>query len=192
MSELPRSWSPSQTTARQREIIRLMALGVSFPRIAEELGNITESAARKLGRRALISQAADLRSAESFAAALALHMTRYELLLSVWFPKAMAGDDKAADLVGKYMSQIGDIQGFKTMPREFGNGDGDEPASADLVKMALDRLEQLHERLQGPSTIDGEVVEDGAQAVTEEDQSMGDPRAETPSPSLAVSEGQTS
>jgi hypothetical protein len=148
-----------------------MALGVSFPKIAQELGNITESAARKLGRRALISQAADLRSAESFSAALALHMVRYELLLSVWFPKAMAGDDKAADLVGKYMSQIGDIQGFKTMPRDTGGGDGDEPASADLVKMALDRLEQLHERMKEPATIDGEVVNDDEPAAAgEEDQ----------------------
>jgi hypothetical protein len=154
---LPRSWSPSQTTARQREIIRLMALGRTMPEIAKELGNITESAARKLGRRALIAQAEDLRAAGSWEASLALYLVRYEMLLAVWLPKALAGDEKAADLAGKYLVQVGRVSGFEAIPREPGSGDDDGPAGADMVAAVLDRLEQLHERLK-PPTIEGEVL----------------------------------
>lgn len=160
MSDLPRTWSPSQTTARQREIIRLMALGVPMPEIAKKLGNITESAARKLGRRALISQAADLRATGSFEAALALYMIRIEMLLSVWLPKALAGDEKAADLASKYLSQVADVNGFKTMPRDFGQNGDDGPAGDDLVAAVLDRLEQLSQRLNPAATIDGEVIDE--------------------------------
>jgi len=164
MADLPRTWSPSQTTARQREIIRLMALGVPMPRIAEQLGNITESAARKLGRRALIAQAADLRATGSFEAALSLYMIRIEMLLSVWLPRALGGDEKAADLCGKYLSQVADVHGFKTMPRDFGQGGDDSPADADLVAQVLDRLEQLHVRLT--PTIDGEVIDEEKEDAT--------------------------
>jgi hypothetical protein len=158
---LPRSWSPSQTTARQREIIRLMALGVTMPEIARQLGNITESAARKLGRRALIAQADDLRAAGSYEAGLALYLTRYEMLLSVWLPKAVAGDEKAADLCGKYLVQVGRVSGYEALPREDTGGDDDGPAGADMVAAVLDRLEQLHERLNpAPTTIDGEVIDE--------------------------------
>lgn len=160
-SDLPRSWSPSQTTARQYEIIRLMALGVSMPEIARRLGNITESAARKLGRRALIAQAADLRATGSFEAGLALYLYRYEMLLAAWFPKAMAGDEKAADLVGKYLVQIGRVSGYENITRDPGSGDDDGPASPDLVQSALDRLEQLSQRLNPAApTIEGEVIDD--------------------------------
>lgn len=158
MADLPRSWSPSQTTARQREIIRLMALGVSMPNIARQLGNITESAARKLGRRALIAQAAELRATGSFEEALALYLLRVEMLIAVWLPKALAGDEKGADLTHKYLSMVADVQGFKTMPRDFGAGDGDQPAPADLVAGVLDRLEQLSQRLN--PVIEGHVVDD--------------------------------
>lgn len=156
---LPRSWSPSQTTARQREIIRLMAIGVPMPKIAEQLGNITESAARKLGRRALIAQAEDLRAAGAWEAGLALYLTRYEMLLSVWLPKALAGDEKAADLCGKYLVQVGRVSGYEAIPREGGSGDDDGPATPDMVAAVLDRLEQLSERLN-PATIDGEVIDE--------------------------------
>lgn len=158
-SDLPRSWSPSQTTARQREIIRLMALGVTMPEIARRLGNITESAARKLGRRALIAQAADLRAAGSFDEALALYLIRVEMMLSTWLPKAFAGDEKAAEISHRYLSMVADVQGFKAMPRDSGAGDADQPAPADLVAGALDRLEQLAQRLN-PGVIDGQVVDD--------------------------------
>lgn len=185
MGDLPRSFSPSATTARQREIIRLMALGVKMPEIARQLGNITESAARKLGRRALVAQAAELRSMAGFEVALALHMVRYEMLLSVWMPKAVAGDDKAADLVGKWLGQIADINGFKQVLKGA-PGDGDDaPAPADLVAGVLDRLEQLHERLRPSNVIDGDVVdeeeeeEDLSPGVTFEDQTTSDPPAST-------------
>lgn len=131
-----------------------------MPQIAQELGNITESAARKLGRRALIAQAADLRATGSFEAALSLYMIRIEMLLAVWLPKALAGDEKAADLAAKYLSQVADVHGFKTMPRDFGQNGDDGPASDDLVAAVLDRLEQLHQRLTPTATIDGEVVDD--------------------------------
>ena len=135
-----------------------MALGVNMPKIAQQLGNITESAARKLGRRALIAQAAELRAAGSFEAALALYLTQVNMLLSVWMPKALAGDEKGADLTHKYLSMVADVWGFKTMPRDFGKGDDDGPADEDLVKAVLDRLEQLNQRLT-PTTIDGDVVD---------------------------------
>lgn len=168
---LPRSWSPSQTTARQREIIRLMALGVPMPKIAQQLGNITESAARKLGRRALIAQANDLRAAGSFEQALALYLIRVEMMLSVWLPKGLAGDEKAAEIAHRYLSMVADVHGFKTMPRDFGNGNDDGPAGDDLVNAVLDRLEQLHQRLN--PTIEGEVIDD------EEEGSTADVDAET-------------
>jgi hypothetical protein len=171
---LPRSWSPSQTTARQREIIRLMALGVTMPDIAKQLGNITESAARKLGRRALIAQADDLRAAGSWEAGLALYLTRYEMLLAVWLPKALAGDEKAADLAGKYLVQVGRVSGFESVPREYGPGDDSEPAGADMVAAVLDRLEQLHERLK-PPTIDGEVVEQEEEGTPDAPTNEGQP-----------------
>ena len=183
-SNLPRSWSPSQTTARQREIIRLMALGVPMHKIAAELGNITESAARKLGRRALIAQAEDLRSAGAYEAGLALYLTQYQMLLAVWLPKALAGDEKAADLCSKYLVQIGRVSGYEAIQRDPGDGDDDGPAGADMVAQVLDRLEQLHERLKPPTTIDGEVINEEKEA---DSGSAGREGVEAPSPVQPVS-----
>lgn len=186
MSELPRSWSPSAVTARQREVLRLLCLGVKYPEIAKQLGNITESAARKLGRRALVAQARELRSMEGFETSLALHMLRYDMLFATWFPKAVAGDEKAAQLVGTWMGQIADINGFKQILKSDQLGGDDSPAGADLVAGVLDRLEQLHARhFGGGEVIDGEFLdkEDGEEdeiqlpTVTQEDQSTAGPRA---------------
>lgn len=167
-SDLPRSWSPSATTARQMEVIRLLAIGVKYPAIAKQLGNITESAARKLGRRALVALAKDLRSMAGFESALALHMVRYDMLLAVWMPKALAGDDKAAQICGTYLGQIADINGFKQILKADQLQGDDAPAPADLVAGVLDRLEQLHHRLNPGGVIDGEVVDEQDEDADEE------------------------
>lgn len=147
-SPLPRSFPPTAVTARQREVLRLRALGTPVPEIARQLGGVTESAVWKLLKRALIAQAAELRSTEAFETSLALQMIRYELLLSKWFPRAMALDKDAADVALKLMSQIADVNGFKSIRIMPGDGKqaGTPAAPQILVTSVLQRLEQLSER----------------------------------------------
>lgn len=161
-SPLPRSFPPTAVTARQREVIRLRALGTPVPEIARRLGGVTESAVWKLLKRALAAQAAELRTTEAFEAALALHVARYEMLLSPWMPKAIALDKDAADVVLKILSQIADVSGFKSIKLVPDTGPADRvSAPAAMIASVLDRLEQLHERHNAPpATIDGETVEE--------------------------------
>lgn len=164
-SPVPRSFAPTAVTARQREVLRLRALGTPVPEIARQLGGVTESAVWKLLKRALAAQAAELRSMEAFELALALQMMRYELLLSKWFPRAMSLDKDAADVALKIMSQIADVNGFKSLRIVPGQGRTGEPpiAPQTLVTAVLERLEQLSDRF----AVSAPAIEAG-QSETEE------------------------
>lgn len=147
-SPIPRSFPPTAVTARQREVLRLRAIGTPVPEIAQKLGGVTESAVWKLLKRALAAQAAELRSTGAFETALAMQMVRYELLLSKWFPRAMSLDKDAADIALKIMGQIADVNGFKSLrivPDP--GGTANTPAAPQtLVTAVLERLEQLSDR----------------------------------------------
>lgn len=162
VSPLPRSFSPSATTARQRHCIELMSLGRTAAQIAAEMGGITENGARKLMKRALMGQAAELLSADAFARAAALYLLHHDAMMQAWFPRAVGThpDKDAADVALKLMNLFADVYGLKTIniqplaPVEEGSG----RVGADVVQVVLARLQELSDRQQPPA-IEATVAE---------------------------------
>ena len=162
-SPLPRSFSPSATTARQRKVIELLSLGKKVREIADEMGGITEDGVRKLMRRALTAQAADLRSADAFDRAAATYLIRHDALMESWFPLAIGRtpNKDAADVVLKLMNLFADVYGLKAAikvePVSAGEG-GHARVEAEVVEVVLGRLQELSER-QRPAEIEGTATE---------------------------------
>lgn len=164
-SPLPRSFSPSATTARQRRVIELLSLGKKVREIAAEMGGITEDGVRKLMRRALTAQAADLRSADAFDRAAAIYLIRHDALMEAWYPAALARDKDAFDAVYKLMNLFAEINGLKAPIKiePVGAGEGAHArVGAEVVEVVLGRLQELSER-QRPAAIEGTATEAAAE-----------------------------
>lgn len=168
-SPLPRSFSHSQTTARQRKVIDLLANGVKPKDIAAEMGGITENGVRKLMARALAAQAQFLLSDGAFATAAAIYLTRHDALLAAWFPHAIGGfvngeqvplSKDAADIVMKLMNMYADVYGLKAPVKV--QPVAAEPAptrpTVDLVSAVMDHLDELAARMGPPPVILEEEV----------------------------------
>lgn len=173
-SNLPRSWSPSAATARQRKVIELLAMGKQVPQIARELA-ITDNAVWKLMRRALANQAKDLQTPEGFDRAKALYLLHHDAMMATWFPRAVGThpDEKAADIVMKLMSLYADVSGLKAPVKIEPVGDGVELARPEVVALVLDRLDELAARSTPPKEIEGEVVDTQSPSIDELSPSPG-------------------
>jgi hypothetical protein len=93
------SKSKRAVTARQQRVIELAALGVPMEKIAKMMGSVRIDTIRDLLDRALAAQAETLREEGAWERAYVLQTARLDMLMRTWMPKALAGDDKAADKV---------------------------------------------------------------------------------------------
>jgi DNA-binding CsgD family transcriptional regulator len=181
-SPLPRSFSPSATTARQRRVIELLANGKKAREIAHELGGITENGARKLMARALAAQARRLLSEEAFEQAAATYLGWHERLFEAWMPYAvgyvdgqtMKPDKDGADVVLKLMKQYADVYGLNA-PIRVQPVAADDPGAvrpeADIVTAVMTHLDELSERMgliggPPPVVIEGESTPTESPSVT--------------------------
>jgi hypothetical protein len=169
-SPVPRSFSRSATTARQREAIKLLANGVTAKEAGRQLGGITENGVRKLWARALRQQAKEMRTADAYERGLAMVMLRLEALLATWLAKGIAGDKDGADIALRTLALIMRVCGYddqrSTRPQV---GDGGDPATdgpgqplpAAQLAGVLSRLEDIGNRLatNGQPVIEGEITE---------------------------------
>lgn len=158
-SPVPRAFSHSQTTARQRKVIDLLANGVKPVEIAKQLGGITENGVRKLIARALKAQAADLLSTGAFERAAGLYLLWNERLMAGWMPYALPRvhngetvppDKDAADVVIKLMKQFADVYGLnapiKVQPVDPATANAPRP-EGEVVAAVMAHLDELSERM---------------------------------------------
>lgn len=151
------SRSKNAVTARQRRAIELRALGLPLAKIAEMMGSVRVDTIQGLIDRALAAQALELREAGAWEAAYVLHTERLDMLMRAWMPRAMNGDDKAANLVEKLLTHYERLQGLAAPQRleaevkvEQGTG------RADVIAAVLSRLDDVKLRQQ---IIDGTAVD---------------------------------
>lgn len=152
------SRSSQAVTARQRRAIELAALGTPLDVMAKMLGSIRIDTMQNLLRRALANQAAQLREEGAWEAAYVLHTQRLDMLMSVWMPKALAGDDKAAGIVDKCLTHYERLQGLAAPQRLEVEATVDEvgDSRAAVIAAVLSRLDDVKLRQQ---IIDGQAVD---------------------------------
>ena len=157
------SRSSTAVTARQRRAIELAALGTPLDVMAKMLGSIRIDTMQNLLRRALANQAAQLREEGAWEAAYVLHTQRLDMLMATWMPKALAGDDKAAALVDKYLTHYERLQGLAAPQRLEADVKVDQGVGrADVIAAVLSRLDDVKLRQQ---IIDGTAVDAEAEEV---------------------------
>lgn len=152
------SRSKNAVTARQMRVIELAALGMSWAEIAKEMGSVRVDTIQDLLRRALAAQAEHLRAEGAWEAAYVIHMRRLDMLMACWMPRALAGDDKAAAQVDKWLTHYERVQGLAAPQRlevEATVDDQTDNRSA-LVAAVLSRLDDVKLRQQ---IIDGTAVD---------------------------------
>jgi hypothetical protein len=157
------SRSKVAVTARQRQAIELRARGVPMDQIAEIMGNIRRDTLTQLINRALSAQAMELREEGAWERAYILQTTRLDLLMATWMPKALAGDDKAADKVDKWLTHYERLQGLAAPQRLEAEVTVDDrtDARAEVIAGVLARLDDVKKRQQiiDGSAVDAEVEE---------------------------------
>lgn len=174
-SPVPRSFSKSATTARQRAAIDHLANGLTAKETGQRLGGISENGVRKLWARALRAQAASMRESDAYERGLALILLRLETLLLPWLAKGIAGDKDGADIALRTLALIMRVCGYddpKTTRPQVGDG-GDttaagpgQPLAPSQVAGVLERLEDIGARLAEAApqaAIEGHVVEEQPQ-----------------------------
>jgi hypothetical protein len=166
-SPVPRSFSRSAITARQRQAIMLLANGVTAKEAGRQLGGISENGVRKLWHRALRAQAREMRTVDAYERGLTTIMLKLEALLAPWLTKGIAGDKDGADISLRTIALIMRVAGYDspatTRPQP---GDGGEPAdgpgmplNAAQVADVLARLEGIGNRLsEAAPVIDGQLA----------------------------------
>lgn len=149
-SPVPRSFSRSATTARQRQAIVLLANGVTAKDAGVELGGISENGVRKLWNRALRAQARDMRSADAYERGLTAIMLKLEALLSPWLIKGIGGDKDGADISLRTIALIMRVAGYDdpaaTRPQP---GDGGTPADSPGLPLNASQVAEVLARLEG-------------------------------------------
>ena len=156
------SKSKRAVTARQRRVIELAALGTPIAEIAKLMGSVRVDTIQDLLGRALANQAEELRSEGAWERAYALHVQRLDMLMAVWMPKAIAGDDKAADKVDKLLTHYERLQGLAAPQRLEAAVIVEDGADtrATVIAAVLARLDDVKIRQQ---IIDGDVIADDAE-----------------------------
>lgn len=174
-SPVPRSFSRSATTARQRQAIDLLANGLTAKEAGRRLGGISENGVRKLWARALRAQAAEMRNSDAYERGLALILLRLETLLLPWLAKGIAGDKDGADVALRTLALIMRVCGYDspaTTRPQIGDG-GDtaadtgpgQPLAPAQVAGVLERLEDIGNRLSDAAraqTIEGQLADQPA------------------------------
>lgn len=158
------SRSKNAVTARQRRAIELRALGLPLTKIAEMMGSVRVDTIQNLIDRALANQAQELREAGAWEAAYVLHTERLDMLMRAWMPRAMNGDDKAANLVEKLLTHYERLQGLAAPQRLEVEATVDDQAGsrAAVIAAVLSRLDDVKLRQQ---IIDGSAVDAEAEEV---------------------------
>lgn len=156
------SKSRRAVTARQRRVIELAALGTPIAEIAKQMGSVRVDTIQDLLDRALANQAEELRSEGAWERAYALHIARLDALMAAWMPKALAGDDKAADKVDKWLTHLERVGGLAAPQRLEAAVVVEDGADtrANVIAAVLARLDDVKIRQQ---IIDGDVIADEAE-----------------------------
>ena len=156
------SKSKRAVTARQRRVIELAALGTPIAEIAKLMGSVRVDTIQDLLGRALANQAEELRSEGAWERAYALHVQRLDMLMATWMPKAIDGDDKAADKVDKLLTHYERLQGLAAPQRLEAAVVVEDGADtrATVIAAVLARLDDVKIRQQ---IIDGDVIADDAE-----------------------------
>jgi hypothetical protein len=152
------SKSKRAVTARQQRVIELAALGVPMEKIAKMMGSVRIDTIRDLLDRALAAQAETLREEGAWERAYVLQTARLDMLMRTWMPKALAGDDKAADKVDKWLTHYERLQGLAAPQRLEAAVTVDDTSvgRAAVIDAVLARLDDVKMRQQ---IIDGQAVE---------------------------------
>lgn len=152
------SKSKRAVTARQQRVIELAALGVPMEKIAKMMGSVRIDTIRDLLDRALAAQAETLREEGAWERAYVLQTARLDMLMRTWMPKALAGDDKAATMVDKWLSHYERLQGLAAPQRLEAAVTVDDASvgRASVIEAVLARLDDVKHRQQ---IIDGQAVE---------------------------------
>ena len=172
-SPVPRSFSKSAMTARQRKAIDLLANGVTAVEAGRQLGGVSENGVRKLWNRALAAQAREMRSADAYERGLAALMIRLEAMLLKWLPRAHQLDKDAADICLRTFALMMRISGYDAPNSTRPHAADDEPDDNQLatagkvlppeqIAGVLDRLETIARKIneaQSGNVIEGETVE---------------------------------
>jgi hypothetical protein len=137
--------------SRDTLIYRLHLAGVSYRDIAKRVG-ITKQAVHKIVQREL-AKAAVVRD-DLEAEAETEHLERLSTLLSVQWPKAIAGDSRAAEFCRRLMVDIARLKGLNTSvaerlaPLRGGRDDdgfGDDEVDVDELEAWRKRRATLYE-----------------------------------------------
>lgn len=138
---------PSETVKRDRRVLELRRKGLTFDKIAEQVGLANKGSAQKAYKRALERTGGPEMDQDQ---ARAQQIDRLHKLRSAFWPKATRGDPQAGRLVLHIERHITHVQGLalstaKTVPLpDDGDGDGTVvPAS---------RMEELRKELKRDSS----------------------------------------
>ena len=110
----PPKASPRGLTAteRQAEALRLRKAGLTFEDIAQTLGYSDKSSAHKAVLAALRETLRE--PAEEYRE---LHRTRLEAIYAAYYPKALAGDEKAAAICHRSLADLAELDGLNAPKR---------------------------------------------------------------------------
>jgi len=157
------SRSKNAVNARHQKVIALAALGLDMKTLAKEMGSIRVDSVKHLLSRALAAQAETLRAEGAWEQAYTLHITRLDMLMAVWMPRALAGDEKAADKVDKWLTHYERLQGLAA-PQKLEAAviveDGTD-MRATVIAAVLARLDDvgLRQQIIDGTAVDTEAVE---------------------------------
>ena len=135
----------ADAVARQQAALRLRLAGATFDEIAKQLGFAFKSGAQKAYRAALHNP-----GRESRVEARQLTRLRYERLLLTWWPKAIAGEDKATCHVCNLLADLRSLDALD-LPRRHrmehaGEGGGpiqlQSTSAPDLSRLTDEQLQQ--------------------------------------------------
>ena len=138
----------ADAVARQQAALRLRLAGATFEEIARQLGFAFKSGAQKAYRTALNGPAYEARSEARKVCRL-----RYERLLLTWWPKAIAGDDKATCHVCNLLADLRSLDALD-LPRRHKmehTGEAGGPiqlqarSAPDLTRLTDEQLQQYRE-----------------------------------------------
>lgn len=146
-----RSKLPHLAASRELAAIELYNRCLTFQQIADAM-EVPKHIAYDLVRKGLARRAA-LEPA-TVAEARALMTDRLDLLLSKWFPMAMDGNDKAAEITLKLLDRVGEVHGVD-LRRE-----AQVQVTINVESMRDDVLRSLDEVARRARLIEGVVVDD--------------------------------
>ena len=138
----------AEAVARQQAALRLRLAGATFEDIARQLGYASKCGALKAYRAAL-----NVPTQESRVEARQLTRLRYERLLLTWWPKAIAGEDKATCHVCNLLADLRSLDALD-LPRRHrmehaGEGGGpiqlQSTSAPNLSRLTDEQLQQYRE-----------------------------------------------